>query len=128
MEAAAWLAKLYAAALSLPEVDSEYSEDLPEVPPVLHETAKRNLSCFRGMYYRQIFDPDPTLTEESVMGDIGDDLEDTYQDLRRGLLLFDAEQPLEALWQWSFLHRIHWGHHAVGAMFALHCLVISKRE
>jgi Domain of unknown function (DUF5063) len=72
--------------------------------------------------------PDPTLREEPVMSDVGDDLLDTYHDIRRGLLLFDAQQADEALWHWSFLHQIHWGRHAVGALFALHCLSISKRE
>ena len=126
--AVAWLAKLYALAVALPEVESNNDERLPSIPSALHEAAERTLTYFRGMYYREYFDPDPTLNEESVTGDVGDDLLDTYQDIRRGLILFDAGQSTEALWHWSFLHRGHWGRHAVGAMFALHCLFISKRE
>lgn len=126
--AAAWLAKLHAAALVLPDVESQNSDDLPDIPPASQEAARNNIACFMGMYYRQCFDPDPILNEEPVMGDVGDDLLDTYQDVRCGLLLFDGEQPTEALWQWSFLHRVHWGRHAVGAMVALHCLSISKRK
>jgi hypothetical protein len=121
-----WLAKLYAAGLTLPKVESDSSEDLPTIGAESLGRARQNLSHFAGRYYREYYDPDPTLDEGSVMGDIGDDLLDTYQDIRRGLILFDADQPLEALWHWEFLYRVHWGRHAVGAMFALHCLFISK--
>jgi hypothetical protein len=41
------------------------------------------------MYYREYFDPDPLLDDEACMGDVGDDLIDTYQDIRSGLLLFE---------------------------------------
>jgi hypothetical protein len=126
--AASWLAKLYAAGLALPEVESDNSDGLPILPSDIEELARRNLGHFSGMYYREYFDPDPSLTDESVMGDIGDDLLDTYQDIRRGLIIFDANSPLEALWHWEFLHRVHWGRHAVGAMFALHCLFVSKSD
>ena len=126
--ASQWLAKLHAGALSLPEVGLEYSEEFPEIQAELLESVHRNLGCFRGMYYREYFDPDPTLTDESVMGEVGDDLSDIYTDIRRGLVLFERGELVEALWHWSFLHRIHWGRHAVGAMFALHCLVVSKSK
>ena len=66
------------------------------------------------------------LDEESGMGDIGDDMLDIYKDIKAGCLLFERGEWTEAVWQWSFLHRIHWGRHAVGALFALHCLSISK--
>jgi hypothetical protein len=124
--AAGWLSSLYAAALVLPKVGGENSDGLPAIPPVLLERAKCNLACFNGYHYREYFDPDPSLDEESVLGDVGDDLLDTYKDIRAGLLLFDAGQTAEALWHWSFLHKIHWGRHAVGAMFALHCIYISR--
>jgi hypothetical protein len=126
--AASWLSKLYAAALLLPNVEPENSDGLPDLPAAEAGKAKSNLACFNGHYYREYFDPDPTLDEESVMGDIGDDLLDTYKDIKAGCVLLEHGQSEEALWQWAFLHRIHWGRHAVGALFALHCLSISKRE
>ena len=125
---AAWLAKLYAAALALPEVESESEEGLPNLPEAALASARENLACFNGWYYREFFDPDPTLEDEPVMGDIGDDLLDTYKDIKGGCLLFERGEVAEALWQWSFLHRVHWGRHAVGALFALHCLSISSRR
>lgn len=125
--AISWLAKLYGAAVSLPEVGSENSDDKPQIPEEFEQRARLNLASFNGRYYRECFDPNPLLEDDPVMGDIGDDLLDTYLDIRSGLILFERGQIAEALWHWSFLHRAHWGHHAVGAMFALHCLSISKR-
>jgi Domain of unknown function (DUF5063) len=103
---ASWLCKLYASALSLSQTEPENEDGLPEIPAEILEQATQGLSAFDGRYYREYFDPDPTLTDESVMGDIGDDLFDIYRDIRRGLL--------------------HWGRHAVGAIFALHCMSICK--
>jgi hypothetical protein len=129
LQAAYWLSRLYSQALLLPQVGSENDDGLPELPPEALAGAARNLAAaFAGRYYREIFDPDPSLVDEPVMGDIGDDLLDTYKDVRAGLVLFDRGETNEALWYWSFLHRIHWGRHAVGAMYALHCLAISNAE
>ena len=50
-----------------------------------------------------------------------DDLGDVYKDVRAGLVLYESGEPNEALWHWQYLHRIHWGRHAVGALFALQC-------
>jgi len=124
--AAVWLSTLYAAALVLPKVGSDNSDGLPAIPSVLLEQAEHNLAYFNGYYYREYFDPDPSLDEESVIGDVGDDLLDTYKDIRAGLLLFDTGQIADALWHWSFMHQVHWGRHVVGAMFALHCIYIPR--
>lgn len=125
---AQWLARLHAGALGLPEVVPDYCDEFSEIPEAELDAVRGNLRSFSGMYYRECFDPDPLLTEEPVMGDVGDDLLDTYKDLKRGLVLFDRGQAFEALWFWSFNHRIHWGHHAVGAMFALQCLPTGRHE
>jgi hypothetical protein len=126
--AAAWLAKLYAAAISLPKVGPKNEDELPSIPEEALAKARINLARFNGWYYREFFDPDPTLNEEPVMGDIGDDLLDTYKDIKAGCLLYERGETTEALWHWSFLHRIHWGRHAVGALLALHCSSISRQE
>ncbi len=60
------------------------------------------------------------------MGDAGDDLLDAYKDIKGGLILFDQGQTAEAAWHWAYLQRTHWGRHAVGAIFALHCMSLSK--
>ncbi len=122
--ASGWLAKLYAAALLLPHTNSESSAGLPELPEGPANRARQNLAAFNGFYYKEFFDPNPTLTEEPVIGDVGDDLLDTYKDVRAGLVLFERGEPNEALWHWAFLHQVHWGRHAVGGLFALHCMSI----
>ena len=121
VSASMWLARLHAAALALPEVDSRNDDGLPPLPEAAATRARANLAAFDGFYYREYFNPAPSLTDESGMGDVGDDLADTYRDIRAGLVLYESGQPVEALWHWSFLHRVHWGRHAVGAMFALEC-------
>lgn len=126
--AACWLCKLYANALSLCQTGLENENGLPEIPAAILAQATLGLSGFNGWYYREYFDPDPTLPDESVLGDVGDDLFDIYTDIRRGLLLYDRGEINEALWHWEFQFRAHWGRHAVGAIFALHCMAISKTE
>jgi Domain of unknown function (DUF5063) len=127
-QAASWLCKLYAAALTLPDVNSESSDDLPDIPLLLLERTKKNLASFNGRYYRECFNPDPSLSDEPVIGDIGDDLLDIYKDIRPGLVLYDSGETTEAIWYWRFLHNVHWGRHAAGAIFALHCLSIGVKE
>jgi hypothetical protein len=121
------LCRLYAAALALPIVGCENSDGLPELPSQILDRVKSNLRGFSGLYYREFFDPDPQLTDMHSLGDVGDDLLDTYKDIRSGLLLLEQGRLEDALWHWSLAHRIHWGRHAVGAIYALHCLSISKR-
>ncbi|MBW8844083.1 MAG: DUF5063 domain-containing protein [Burkholderiales bacterium] len=125
---ASWLARLYAAALELPDVDPENSDCLPELPGAAAAAAAANLACFNGCYYRMIFDPDPVADDEAVIGDLGDDLLDVYKDLKAGLVLEDRGMRTDALWHWAFQHRIHWGRHAAAALFALHGLTISKLD
>ena len=128
VQAATWLCRLYGQALALPPVAPENAEGLLDIPPDTLARAAANLSDFNGRYYRKVFDPDPTLDEPPVVGDLGDDLIDTYRDIRRGLLLFDRGETVDALWHWSFLHRIHWGRHCVGALQGLHGLSLSQEE
>jgi hypothetical protein len=126
--AAIWLSKLHAAALSLPQVEPENEDGLPALSSEETARARGNLAYFNGWYYREVFDPTPTLSDEPVMGDVGDDLLDTYKDIKSGSVLFERGELTEALWHWSFLHQVHWGRHAVGAVLALHCLSESTDE
>ncbi|MGM9484540.1 DUF5063 domain-containing protein [Roseateles sp. NT4] len=121
-----WIARLHAAALALPDVGADNADGLPDLPEREAVRAAANIARFAGCHYREFFDPDPSLQNEAVMGDIGDDLLDIYEDVKAGLVLTDQGRGADALWHWSFLHRIHWGRHAVGAMFALHCMTANK--
>lgn len=123
-----WLGRLYSEAVHLPDVGPENDWGLPDLPVQGLERAKTNLASFWGRYYREVFDPAPELSEQLGMGDLGDDLMDTYRDIRAGLLLFDTGREHDALWHWSFMHRVHWGRHVASALYALHCLSISQTK
>jgi Domain of unknown function (DUF5063) len=126
--AARWLARLYAAALALPQVACKTEDGDLDLPEPELARAKSNLAPFVGWYYRECFDPDPLLNEAPCMGDLGDDLLDIYKDIKGGLVLFNTGNANDALWDWAFLHKIHWGRHAVGGLFALHCMHVSKMD
>lgn len=85
---------------------------------------KTNLNYFRNCYYREFFDPDPALidSEEPCIGDVQDDLLDTFREVKSGLIAFEQGHAQEAAWRWAFNHQVHWGRHATAAIFALHCL------
>lgn len=123
---ASWLARLYGLGVVLPAVESDNADGLPDLPPDVLMRVQSNLAAFNGRHYREVFDPTPELDDQPVIGDIGDDLLDIYKDVRRGLTLFDNGDVAEALWQWSFLHRVHWGRHCAGALLALHGLTLSN--
>ncbi|MCY4744134.1 DUF5063 domain-containing protein [Pelomonas sp. UHG3] len=128
VHAASWLARLYGLGVVLPSVNSDNEDGLPDLPTDVLLRVQTNLAGFSGRYYREVFDPAPELDDQPVIGDIGDDLLDTYKDVRRGLMLFDDGAVAEALWQWSFLHRVHWGRHCAGALLALHGLTLSNLD
>jgi hypothetical protein len=123
--AAAWLARLYAAALQLPDVEPETEDSKPDLPVNDLEKAKRNFAQFWGQRYRQVFDPRPDNEEVPVIGDLGDDLSGVYDDIKASLILYDRGSVVDAAWQWKFDHETHWGHHAVGALFGIHHLSVS---
>ena len=54
----------------------------------------------------------------ATMGDLRDDFFDIYRDVRRGLEVFESS-PDDAVWEWRFSHRSHWGVHASGARTAM---------
>ncbi|ALF53227.1 hypothetical protein ACX27_10840 [Nostoc piscinale CENA21] len=48
------------------------------------------------------------------------DFNDIYQDIKRGLIIYDQAYFIKALWEWRFHFKIHWGTHLVGAQRAIH--------
>ena len=123
--AAIWLARLYAAALELPYVEPGTDESESVQHAESEELGKRGLAGYWGQNYRQVFDPRPENNESPVMADLGDDLTGVYTDIKRSLAIYEAGNIKEAVWQWRFDLETHWGHHAVGALFGIHHLVVS---
>ena len=119
------LSRLHCEALFLPPVDC--GEDL-ESERISHEEWTEKYRRFASMpfqYYREYYVP-TDLDEESVMGDIGDDLADIYRDIADALSLYDGGHVVESLWAFRESFRNHWGHHAVGAINAIHRYVTEK--
>jgi hypothetical protein len=96
---------------------------LPEIEPTDAEVSDFNISIPKidfGQYnhYWEVFNPYDL--DEPLEGSLSDDIMDIYQDIKRGLLLFEKNKYIEAIWQWKFNFEIHWGNHAVDAIRALH--------
>jgi hypothetical protein len=67
-----------------------------------------------------VFDPFVLPPEEPVVGSIADDVADIYGDVVGGLVEYEASRTAQAVWEWKFQLRSHWGRHATDAMYALH--------
>jgi hypothetical protein len=118
--AAIWLAQLHAAVLRLPTAEAHCDGEEPEVPAEAMAAAERNFEPLAGSLYRTVYEPNPPNLDDPVMGDLGDDLLDICIDIKIGCQLHQQGRSDEAMWQWSFMHAMHWGRHAVGALAALH--------
>jgi Domain of unknown function (DUF5063) len=115
------LARLYAAALELPDVDVSDEDDAPDLPDVDSRSVLGSFKDLPFQYYREIFDPVVDKEDEAVVGDLADDLTDIYIDLKRGLALMDRGFEPRAVFEWRCTFGFHWGRHATSAMRALHC-------
>jgi hypothetical protein len=74
--------------------------------------------------YSVVFDPfeyDPLEANppKPVMATLADDLHDIYGDLMKGLVIYRAGKPQNALWQWHFTYYAHWGRHLSHAQSAI---------
>lgn len=120
-EATRHVARLYAAALELPEV--EFS-DYPDPPALGQDAWNAMFKSFGSLpfnCYREVYDPSIEDSDEPVVGDVADDLTDIYSDLTKGLWLLERGHTRAAVWSWKFTFGVHWGRHAVSALRALHC-------
>jgi hypothetical protein len=108
------LADVYRAALDLPEGNADFDIAEPAPSPV----QLPQLTALPFHLYNLFYVPS-NLDESPCMGDLFDDFQDIYQDLRAGLSLYELHQPEAAAWQWNLSFRTHWGHHAASALFAL---------
>lgn len=114
------LARLYAAGLALPEVDSDDVASEPE--PVRPGLERLNVS------YWLLFNP--LELEEPVAATLADDVGDIYLDVARGLALFDDPTCWwrSAAWSWRFHMSIHWGNHATAALRAIQWLLATSEQ
>jgi hypothetical protein len=118
---------LYTAALELPVPFAKgMSADVAEVDPPHEAQVVARIAGLKPTVYWEVFDPLRDPAEEPVAGSIPDDIGDIYRDVARGLVLFELGERAEALWEWGFNFRIHWGAHATRAMRALHAYLAQE--
>lgn len=103
---------LYSKALYLPEIEPKDTAALDfdiSVPKIDFEQYD---------HYWEIFNP--YHLDEPLEVSLSDDIIDIYRDIKRGLILYEKNKDIEAIWQWRFNFEIHWGNHVVDAIRALH--------
>ena len=114
-----FLVELYSAALVLPEGEPPENE----IESTAHDEwlrIYRRCASLPVDRYREVFNPLDDSDTEPVTTTIGDDLADIHRDLRRGLHRYEHAGHENAAWEWSLHFHAHWGHHATGALYALH--------
>ena len=116
------LARLYAAALELPAIESGGGSDAES----LGEGERAVLLALGALigsrrHYRELFDA-YDFEAEPVVGDLADDLASVYGELWSGLQLWRAGRTEDAVWEWRFSFEVHWSEHATSALRALRTL------
>jgi len=125
------LSRLYACAHDLKPVDLD---DAPDVPDSLDVTDAQWRDVIRVVdaalgkqrMYWSYFDPSEPMEshQETVCGDLADDLADIYRDIKPGLRAWESGEDAylpSIVFSWKEpLFASHWGVHAVSAMRALH--------
>lgn len=123
-EALVHLTRLYLTALELPSAWSEELADRPDAERVGDEEYRAVAAACRRLpfeLYGEVFDPLPVPPDEPVVGSLTDDIADVYRDVVTGLREYEAGRRAQAVWEWGFGLRHHWGEHATSAIRALHC-------
>ena len=94
-----------------------------EVEPIHEQVASFDFSIPQVIFepheiYWEVFEP--YHLDEPVCGSLTDDILDIYGDVKEGILLYERNEHIEAIWHWKFNFDTHWGHHAVDAIRVLH--------
>ena len=111
------LAELHLEVLNLPDLglgeDTECALSSDEWNSVCGHFQKLPVNGYWDVF-------NPLVEEVPVLNTPFDDLTDIYRDVKRGLLLYDRGQVVEAVWEWRFNFEIHWGAHLMGAQRVIH--------
>lgn len=115
------LMSLYLAALSLPEMNC-LDENAKESTYIHPEDIRIDKSI--NLSYLEV--PDPYELENTVCGNIADDLLDIANDLTAGIKEYDCGKIADAVFEWKLRFEGHWGYHVVDALRALHSLTTGS--
>lgn len=108
------LLSLYITALKLPEMETEEEKDqVNREDSIIASFSDDFPSC-----YHEVFNP--LKDEEAMMGYLEIDLSDITDDLRDGIKEYELGNVGNAVYEWRFGMRHHWGSHAVAAIKILH--------
>jgi hypothetical protein len=127
------LIKLYFLGRLLPSIHLQTDKDFETD---IDDSTMKSLLQFIGQrvpfsYYWVVLNPvDEKNLAETGTGDLIDDLGDIYNDLKRGLLIFDIEDPAakeNAIWKFKFDFDFHWNEHCIQALSAIHHYLDDKK-
>ena len=122
------ISALYFAALQLPPPFSEELDSRPDAERLPDEENER-IIAYRSLpfdMYGQVSDPLPIPPGEPAIGSLADDIIDIYRDVVTGLRAYQNGDEPNAIWEWGFGFRHHWGEHATGAIRALHAWLAAN--
>jgi hypothetical protein len=120
------LARIYALALELPSVEPETADPHPD--RMTHQDWLGYFSRL-GEYlgpadqYWMVFDPVDAGDHDAISTTLSDDLSDIYRELSAHADQGTLALTDDALWSLRFNFEIHWGHHVVDALTAIHALL-----
>jgi hypothetical protein len=113
------LAELHAV-ISLPDLETGDNIELEDITTKEWKSVATRFSSLPVDGYWLVFDPIKEQENDTVYTTVADDLADIYRDTKYGLRLFDAGHVAEAIWEWKFHYKIHWGWHLLGAQRVIH--------
>ena len=128
-EAARQIANLYAKALTLPaarpgSIDEAVGGRPQDQRSRVYTAIKKKLGAENS--YWEVFHAREN--EDPVAASLADDLSDIWKDLQEGLDLWTSGKREAAVWSWRFSLRSHWGHHATGALKAIHDVLAAAES
>jgi hypothetical protein len=93
-----------------------------EIPRREYDGWKSDFARFDDLpfhFYRTVHSSCDVDDDDSVVGDLRDDLADIYGDLWHGLMALDRGHAAYAVEHWHDSYCYHWGHHASQAVHAI---------
>lgn len=111
---------LFAAAWALRDEPLEVADDEVEAEWEDESGAFHTLGVG---YYWQVLEPfgDGEAAASGLgLGDPTEDLHSVYLQVKEGLVHWDAGRREQALWEWVFEFRAHWGEHLIDVLGMLH--------
>ncbi|MEM8709259.1 MAG: DUF5063 domain-containing protein [Actinomycetota bacterium] len=113
------LTRLVAAAVDLPDLEpTPESHDHIQKPP--SRRARIAAALDGDDLYWTVLDQG-TFADEAALGagNLVDDVVEVCDDLEKALHLWRAGDRIDAIWEWRFGYRTHWGPHAHAALVVM---------